>query len=86
MLTVVDWLTRQDNRYIIYSIFYIFTKCNRTVELQRGNLILPIELFNKAIELARSEMEMTHLFSLRDAATSQLKVTTTTSLGITTPL
>ncbi|KAL3266741.1 hypothetical protein HHI36_010902 [Cryptolaemus montrouzieri] len=55
-----------------------------TVEVQRGNLILAIELFNKAIELARSEMEMTHLFSLRDAATSQLKVTT--SLGITTPL
>ncbi|KAK9873063.1 hypothetical protein WA026_020796 [Henosepilachna vigintioctopunctata] len=55
-----------------------------TVEVQRGNLLLAIELFNKAIELARSEMEMTHLFSLRDAATSQLKITT--KLGIVSQL
>ncbi|RZC41796.1 mitochondrial import receptor subunit TOM70 [Asbolus verrucosus] len=51
-----------------------------TVEVQRGNLVVAIDLFNKAIQLARSEMELTHLFSLRDAATSQLKVTT--RLGI----
>ncbi|KAJ3657389.1 hypothetical protein Zmor_009196 [Zophobas morio] len=51
-----------------------------TVEVQRGNLVVAIDLFNKAIALARSEMELTHLFSLRDAATSQLKVTT--RLGI----
>lgn len=42
--------------------------------------MIAIDLFNKAIALARSEMELTHLFSLRDAATSQLKVTT--RLGI----
>ncbi|XP_044255644.1 mitochondrial import receptor subunit TOM70 [Tribolium madens] len=53
-----------------------------TVEVQRGNLVVAIDLFNKAIALARSEMELTHLFSLRDAATSQLKVTT--RLGIDT--
>ncbi|XP_045480161.1 mitochondrial import receptor subunit TOM70 [Harmonia axyridis] len=47
-----------------------------TIEVQRGNLLLAIELFNKAIELVRSEMEVVHLFSLRDAAQSQLKVTT----------
>ncbi|XP_066257238.1 mitochondrial import receptor subunit TOM70 [Euwallacea similis] len=45
-----------------------------TVEVQRGNLLVAIDLFNKAIKLARSEMEMVHLFSLRDAAASQLKV------------
>ncbi|XP_044749115.1 mitochondrial import receptor subunit TOM70 [Coccinella septempunctata] len=45
-----------------------------TIEVQRGNLLLAIELFNKAIELVRSEMEVVHLFSLRDAAASQLKV------------
>lgn len=48
--------------------------------ISRGNLVVAIDLFNKAIALARSEMELTHLFSLRDAATSQLKVTT--RLGI----
>ncbi|KAF5304549.1 hypothetical protein FQA39_LY09600, partial [Lamprigera yunnana] len=51
-----------------------------TVEVQRGNLVIAIDLFNKAITLARTELEMTHLFSLRDAAISQLKVTT--RLGI----
>lgn len=48
----------------------------------RGNLVIAIDLFNKAIELARSEMEMTHLFSLRDAAASQLKVTTRLGIGL----
>lgn len=43
--------------------------------------MLAIELFNKAIELARSEMEMVHLFSLRDAAASQLKIATKLGLG-----
>ncbi|KRT80135.1 Anaphase-promoting complex subunit 3 protein, partial [Oryctes borbonicus] len=52
-----------------------------TVEVQRGNLIIAIDYFNKAIELARTEMEMTHLFSLRDAAVSQLKITTKLGIG-----
>lgn len=47
----------------------------------RGNLVIAIELFNKAIELARTELEMTHLFSLRDAAASQLRVTTKLNIG-----
>lgn len=47
----------------------------------RGNLILAIELFNKAISLARSEMEMVHLFSLRDAAASQLKISSRLGIG-----
>lgn len=38
-------------------------------------------MFNKAIELARTELEMTHLFSLRDAAVSQLRVTTKLKIG-----
>ncbi|XP_050308004.1 mitochondrial import receptor subunit TOM70 [Anthonomus grandis grandis] len=53
-----------------------------TVEVQRGNLVIAIELFNKAIGLARSEMEMIHLFSLRDAAASQLKVATKLGIGL----
>lgn len=47
----------------------------------RGNLLVAIDLFNKAIELARTELEMTHLFSLRDAAASQLRVTTKLNIG-----
>ncbi|KAF5294899.1 hypothetical protein FQR65_LT10697 [Abscondita terminalis] len=52
-----------------------------TVEVQRGNLVIAIDLFNKAIALARTETEVTHLFSLRDAAISQLKVTTKLGIG-----
>ncbi|KAK4887620.1 hypothetical protein RN001_003891 [Aquatica leii] len=52
-----------------------------TVEVQRGNLVIAVELFNKAIALARTETEVTHLFSLRDAAISQLKVTTKLGIG-----
>ncbi|CAG9822976.1 unnamed protein product [Phaedon cochleariae] len=52
-----------------------------TVEVQRGNLVIAIDLFNKAIALARSEMEMVHLFSLRDAAASQLKIASKLGVG-----
>lgn len=40
----------------------------------RGNLRRSLELFEKAISLAKTELEMTHLFSLKDAAAAQLKV------------
>lgn len=43
--------------------------------------MIAIDYFNKAIQLARTEMEMTHLFSLRDAAVSQLKITTKLGIG-----
>lgn len=52
-----------------------------TVEVQRGNLVIAVDMFNSAIELARTEMEMTHLFSLRDAAVSQLKITAKLGIG-----
>lgn len=45
-----------------------------TIEVQRANLRKAVELFEKAITLAKTELEMTHLFSLKDAATAQLKV------------
>ncbi|GBP44648.1 Mitochondrial import receptor subunit TOM70 [Eumeta japonica] len=45
-----------------------------TIEVQRGNLKRSLELFERAIELAKTELEMTHLFSLKDAAAAQLKV------------
>merc|ERR1711935_425923 len=54
-----------------------------TLEVQRGNLKKAIELFNKAIPLANTELEMAHLFGLRDAAMAQ--ITVSNKLGITLP-
>ena len=54
-----------------------------TVEVQRGNLKKAIELFEKAIPLANTELEMGHLFGLRDAAMAQ--VTVSQKLGISLP-
>lgn len=45
-----------------------------SIEIQRGNLTKAIELFEKAILLAKNETELTHLFSLKDAALAQLKI------------
>ncbi|KAK0178203.1 hypothetical protein PV328_002176 [Microctonus aethiopoides] len=45
-----------------------------TIEVQRGNLTDAIELFDKALALARTALEITHIFSLKDAAKAQLKV------------
>lgn len=45
-----------------------------TIEVQRGNLKNAIEIFDKALELARTGLELTHIFSLRDAAKAQLKM------------
>merc|ERR1712037_36484 len=39
-----------------------------TIEVQRGHLKKAIELFEKAIPLANTELEMGHLYGLRDAA------------------
>ncbi|KAL0267134.1 UNVERIFIED_CONTAM: hypothetical protein PYX00_009488 [Menopon gallinae] len=45
-----------------------------TIEVQRGNLKKGIELFDKAINLARTELEMTHYFTLKNAAEAQQTV------------
>eukprot|EP00058_Branchiostoma_floridae_P027975 XP_002613466.1 hypothetical protein BRAFLDRAFT_119859 [Branchiostoma floridae] len=45
-----------------------------TIEVQRGNLEKAIELFNKAISIAKTEMEIAHLYSLCDAAVAQSEV------------
>lgn len=54
-----------------------------TLEVQRGNLDRAIELFNKAIDLVRTETELAQTFSLREAAKAQKYVTET--LGLTPP-
>ena len=40
----------------------------------RGNLERAISLFNRAIKLSKTEVEMAHLFSLLDAAIAQSRV------------
>ncbi|KAL4229406.1 Mitochondrial import receptor subunit TOM70 [Mactra antiquata] len=54
-----------------------------TIEVQRGDMGNAVKLFNKAIELCRTEAEMSHLFSLLHAAKAQLKAAET--LGIPLP-
>ena len=54
------------------------------VHLSRGNLDRAIELFNKSISLARTEIEMAHLYSLLDAAIAQSRVAK--NFGIPVPL
>lgn len=54
-----------------------------TIEVQRGNLKKAVELFDKAIPLSKTEVEVSHLFSLKDAALAQMKVAT--KLGVTLP-
>lgn len=43
-----------------------------TIEVQRGNIAEAIKLFDKALALGRTAMELAHIFSLRDAAKTQL--------------
>ena len=43
-------------------------------EIQKGNLKRAIELYDKAIPLANTELEMAHLFGLKEAAVAQTTV------------
>lgn len=45
-----------------------------TIEVQRGQLETAIRLFEKALKLCLTEVEMVHLYSLRNAAIAQLNV------------
>lgn len=45
-----------------------------TIQVQRGLLDRAVKLFEKALTLSRTEMEMVHLYSLRNAAIAQLNV------------
>jgi len=55
-----------------------------TIEVQRGNLKRAVELFDKAIPLANTELEMAHLFGLRDAAMAQ--ITVSAKFGMNVPV
>lgn len=54
-----------------------------TIQVQRGLLENAIELFEKALKLCRSEMEMVHIYSLRNAAIAQLNVAKQLGLDLT---
>ena len=45
-----------------------------TIEVQRGDMEKAINMFNKGINLAKSDMAMVHLYSLSDAAHAQTEV------------
>ncbi|KYM81250.1 Mitochondrial import receptor subunit TOM70 [Atta colombica] len=45
-----------------------------SIEVQRGNIEEAIRLFDKALVLCRTFMELTHIYSLRDAAKAQLNI------------
>lgn len=54
-----------------------------TIEVQKGNLKRAIELYDKAIPLANTELEMAHIFGLQEAARAQ--ITVSQKLGIEMP-
>ncbi|XP_055636640.1 mitochondrial import receptor subunit TOM70 isoform X2 [Toxorhynchites rutilus septentrionalis] len=54
------------------------------IQVQRGELQDAIRLFDSAIKLAKTEMELVHLFSLKDAAIAQMNVTQNMGLDIRT--
>lgn len=53
-----------------------------TIQVQRGHLHEAIKLFDSAIKLAKTEMELVHLYSLKDAAIAQLNVIKNMGLDI----
>ncbi|XP_062549240.1 mitochondrial import receptor subunit TOM70 [Armigeres subalbatus] len=54
------------------------------IQVQRGHLQEAIKLFDSAIKLAKTEMELVHLYSLKDAALAQVNVTKHMGLDIRT--
>lgn len=65
---------------LLYAAIKVDDRCGfayetlASVEVQRGMLDKAIELFDQAISLAKSETEIAHLFSLKDAAIAQINV------------
>ena len=92
-ITILFYSHKCGHYYIFSSFFYrsldVDDKCEfayetlGTIEVQRGHLKKAIELFEKAIPLANTELEMGHLYGLRDAAIAQ--TTVSTRLGISLP-
>nr|BAN21427.1 heat shock protein 70-interacting protein [Riptortus pedestris] len=56
-----------------------------SIEVQRGNLTRAVALFDKALPLAKSEREASHILSLRAAAQAQIVVAKTLGLDSILP-
>lgn len=89
-LLQLQWEGKVDQAVsLIESAIKLDSKCEfayetlGTIEVQRGNLKRAIELFDVAIPLSKTEVEIAHLFSLKDAALAQMKVAQ--NLGVTLP-
>eukprot|EP00094_Tigriopus_californicus_P012644 TCALIF_12222-PA protein Name:"Similar to TOMM70A Mitochondrial import receptor subunit TOM70 (Homo sapiens)" AED:0.21 eAED:0.21 QI:0/0.4/0.5/0.83/1/1/6/169/580 len=57
-----------------------------TIEVQRGKLKEAIELFDKAIPIANTELEMAHLFGLKHAANAQTTVSKRFGISLPSPM
>ncbi|XP_078044120.1 translocase of outer membrane 70 [Augochlora pura] len=53
-----------------------------TIEVQRGNLERALKLIDEAVALARTAMEHTHIFSLRDSVKTQLALKDKLGIGL----
>ncbi|XP_011172046.1 mitochondrial import receptor subunit TOM70 isoform X1 [Solenopsis invicta] len=56
-----------------------------SIEVQRGNIEEAIKLFDKALMLCRTFMELTHIYSLRDAAKTQLNIKNRLGMDVIRP-
>lgn len=45
-----------------------------TIEIQRGNPMAAIDLYDKAVMMSNTELEMAHLLGLKNAAAAQCAV------------
>ncbi|XP_072755548.1 mitochondrial import receptor subunit TOM70 isoform X1 [Anoplolepis gracilipes] len=77
----LQWDNNQDKAVeYFHKALEIDDKCQRayeslgSVEVQRGNMEEAIRLFDKALELCRSSIELIHIYSLRDATKAQLNL------------
>ena len=86
VISLIVSLVFHCHSYFFFWILFIYHHpCNLPFAfICRGNLSKAIELFNKAINLAKTEVEMAHLFSLLDAAIAQSRVATKFGINIPT--
>ena len=71
------------DRQKILQLSSVYLIKNIMIEVQRGHLKKAIKMFENAIPLANTKLEMGHLYGLRDAAIAQ--TTVSTRLGISLP-
>ncbi|XP_058454079.1 mitochondrial import receptor subunit TOM70 [Malaya genurostris] len=88
-LLQLQWMSNPEKAVqLIEKAIEIDDKCEfayetlGTIQVQLGKLTEAIKLFECAIKLAKTEMELVHLYSLKDAAIAQVNVTKNLGLDI----